>query len=109
MNPATGEYYTLDEIEDNKEGLADYLEKQNLLAVSLGIVGVGLVTGGIAIPIIIGALIGTVVAEGAEEVVKDIERATQTAKSAAQYQARFLMFVSKVAPNIIGENSDRLN
>jgi len=108
QNPATGKYYTKDEIENAEAngGLADYLEGQNILAVSIG-VAVGIGTGGLGvIPVLLGALGGTIVAEGGEEIVKDIESATNTAKNAAIYQARFLLFVLQVAPELVG--GDRL-
>lgn len=107
QNPVTGEYYTIAEITQAEEngGLSDYLETQNLLAVGAGItIGIGgaIATGGtILIPALIGALIGTVAVEGAEEIVKDIESATNSAKTFAVYQSRWLLFVEKVAPGTL--------
>ena len=104
QNPSNGEYYTKEDIETAEQngGLSDYLEAQNLLAVGLGIaVGVG--TGGFGfIPAILGAIGGTIAAEGAEEIVKDIESATSNAKNFATYQARFLLFAMKVSPDLLG-------
>ena len=104
QNPSTGAYYTKEDIETAEEngGLSDYLEAQNLLAVGMGI-GIGVGTGGIGfIPAILGAIGGTIAAEGAEEIVKDIESATNSAKNFATYQARFLLFSMKVAPELLG-------
>lgn len=108
LNPATGEYYTIEDIEGAQQngGLEDYIEGQNILAVALG-VAIGVGTGGLGfIPIVLGVLGGTIVAEGGEEIVKDIDRATQSARSAAVYQSRFLLFVLSVAPELLG--GDRL-
>lgn len=108
QNPATGEYYTKEDIKTAEEngGLSDYLEAQNLLAVSLGIT-VGVYTGGLGfLPVLLGAIGGTAAAEGAEEIAKDIESATNSAKNFATYQARFLLFALQVSPDLLG--GDRL-
>ena len=88
INNATGLEYTKDQVMNKDESsLIDYIEIQNIAAI--GAVGaLAFFTGGLSLgaAAVVGILGGTVAAEGAEEVVQDV----QGAKRAAQKQARLL-------------------
>jgi hypothetical protein len=88
INNATGLEYTRDQVMGKDEkGLIDYVETQNLAAIA-AVGALAFFTGGLGLgaAALVGILGGTVAAEGAEEVVKDV----QGAKNAAVKQARIL-------------------
>ncbi len=97
-NNATGEDYTNEEISSkDTKGLADYIEAQNLVAIA-ATGALAYFTGGTSILLssLIGAIGGTVVAEGSEEVyydALDAKEKTEAAIAAAKQQARLLKLV----------------
>lgn len=97
-NNANGEDYSKDEIKGRDEkGLADYIEAQNLLAIA-ATGTLAYFTGGTSLLVssLIGAIGGTVIAEGAEEVVYetlDVKEKIEAGIAAAKQQARLLKLV----------------
>jgi len=77
-DPTTGEKVPIPEYYQagDDKGLLDYVETQNLLAVGAGYAIFGFATGGWGLAALIpGAIAGTAFAEGAEEVVQDVDKA----------------------------------
>ena len=87
------------EMEKDEGGLTDYLELQNLVAIGTGTALIW-ATGGVGIvgSAILGTIGGTIVQEGAEEVIDDAKKAY----SAAKKQARFLKLALRYAPELLG-------
>lgn len=89
----TGEDYTAEDVEErDTQGLADYVESQNLAAIA-ATGTLAYFTGGLSVvpAIIVGIVGGTVIAEGAEEVVYE----AQDAYVAAKKQVQFLLMLAR--------------
>lgn len=88
INNLTGEPYSRDDFEGKTDkGIFDYIEAQNLAAIAATGV-LAWFTGGLSLgaSAAVGVIFGTVAAEGAEEVISDIDRA----KTAARKQAHLV-------------------
>ena len=87
----------LDVVDDGKGGLWDYLEIQNVAGSAIGIGVAAYATGGLSlIPSIIGAVAGSIVTEGAEEVLEDSRAAVLPAYRGIQ----FMLSLRNAADNV---------